>query len=588
MEDNNKTVTAKSSNRKILVQIGLVIIILFSVVIIAVGNMVTMSSFSTSLSNNVTMFIDYMSDLSDDLEEYRSITWLMDYWRENADTLVTKDERMDEKGNIDDILESLSEEDVEDITAEEASSLSPKDQRRFAVWCYHELLEIFKSYQGESEEEECAIFLTMTDSEEEDRFLIMTNSPDGEILLGRKEDIKEILKTVENTSTAVEPEVWKWAFTTPEEVMLFGTGIYFDPYQGNSTAELIGVFYAESVYSDMVYTEHIRNEVILLMLIVLALILIFLYFIVPRPLSKVKKYLSEYADTKDAERLTAELSTIRSRNEIGALADQFSALALEMERYTKEMEILAGEKERVATELNVAANIQMQMLPWEFPERKEFRLYAAMNPAKEVGGDFYDCYMIDDDHLALTIADVSGKGVPAALFMAVSKTMLKNRTNVGGNPSEILRDVNNWLCEGNDSCMFVTVWLGILTISTGSLISANAGHENPGLRSGGDPFRLIRTDHGSPLGLMEGIEFSNEEYTLSSGDALFVYTDGVPEANAGDGTMFGEERLESVLSEVSPEDAPETIMKKVRAAVDGFAGDTPQYDDLTMLCLVIN
>ncbi len=211
-----------------------------------------------------------------------------------------------------------------------------------------------------------------------------------------------------------------------------------------------------------------------------------------------------------------------------------------------------------------------------------------MNPAKEVGGDFYDCYMIDDDHLALTIADVSGKGVPASLFMAVSKTMLKDRTIVGGLPSAILGDVNNWLTKGNENCMFVTVWLGILTVSTGEFVCANAGHENPVIRSGEEPFRLCKTEHGSPLGLVKGMEFVDEHYKFSSGDALFLYTDGVPEANSPDEKMFREERLESVLAETSKEDSPQIIMQKVKKAVDEFAGDAPQYDDLTMLCLVIN
>ena len=188
----------------------------------------------------------------------------------------------------------------------------------------------------------------------------------------------------------------------------------------------------------------------------------------------------------------------------------------------------------------------------------------------------------------MTIADVSGKGVPAALFMAVSKTMLKNRTIVGGKPSEILHDVNNWLCEGNESCMFVTVWHGILNFSTGELVCANAGHENPGIRTGDDPFRLVRTSHGVSMGLIEDSEFEDEHYHLSSGDALFVYTDGAPEANAPDGSMFGEEKLESVLSSVSKHDTPQMIIEKVKAAVDEFENGAPQYDDLTMLCLIMN
>nr|MCR5025143.1 PP2C family protein-serine/threonine phosphatase [Lachnospiraceae bacterium] len=401
-------------------------------------------------------------------------------------------------------------------------------------------------------------------------------------------NVDEIQKIIDNTRDATKAEVWKWAFTTPEKLMFFGTWVPVDEYKGASTAEILGGFDADLVYRDMVFTDYIRNEVVVMMLIVLILILTGLYFIVPRPLAKLKKCVSEYSDTKDTDELINKLSAIRSRNEIGAFADEFSSLALEMERYTREMEVLAGEKERVATELNVATNIQMQMLPHVFPESERFMLHASSVAAKEVGGDFYDCYMIDDDHLALTIADVSGKGVPAALFMAVSKTMLKNRTIVGDTPSAILHDVNNWLCEGNDSCMFVTVWHGILTVSTGELVCANAGHENPGIRSDGAPFRLIKSEHGVSLGLLENMEFEDEHYVLSSGDAVFVYTDGVPEAHASDESMFGEDRLESVLSGVSKDDTPQDIMKKVSDAVNEFAEDAAQYDDLTMLCLIMN
>ena len=583
VSENNKV---KRKGHKIVVQIGAIIIVLFTIVTLEVGNMVTMASFSTALSTNMTMFENYMDTIASNMGNYKALTWLMDYWRDNADDLLEDESVFKKKDNIDDILDKLSKETAMDITATEADSLPAEDQKRFAIWCYNELTDTFRMYHGE--DDEIAIILTLTDNEKEP-FVLLTNAPEEEgILLGGTGDVEEIQKIIANTQDATKAEVWKWAFTTPEKLMFFGTKVPVDEYKGSSTAEMLGGFEASLVYEDMEFTDHIRNEVIVMMLIVLILILIGLYFIVPRPLAMVKKCVSEYSDTKNTDELVSKLSAIRSKNEIGAFADEFSALALEMERYTREMEVLAGERERVATELNVATNIQMQMLPHVFPENEKFKLHASSLAAKEVGGDFYDCYMIDDDHLALTIADVSGKGVPAALFMAVSKTMLKNRTIVGGTPSNILHDVNNWLCEGNDSCMFVTVWHGILTISTGELVCTNAGHENPGIRANGAPFRLIRTEHGVSLGLMEDMEFEDEHYVLSSGDAVFVYTDGIPEAHSSDESMFGEDRLESVLSAVSKDDMPQDIMKKVSDAVDEFADNAAQYDDLTMLCLIMN
>ena len=578
----------KKSNKrqKILIQMGVVMVLQFMLMTIAVGNMITMSSFSTSLSGNMESFEYLMLTLGDNLTSYKTMSWLMDYWKEHADEMVTEDDQLVETDSMLPILSNFSKNSASDVTVEEVESLFPEDQFTFAVGCYREFIDIFETYS--TEDDDYVIILAMSEEEDEEPVAILTNSNDEGIILGKTADIQKVRKIIANTKDAKEAEVWKWAFSTPSDMMLFGTDYLFEDYEGNAEAEFFGVFNGELVYRGMQFTDHIRNNVVIMMILIFIIILVFLYFLVPRPLAKVSKCVSEYAETKDTDLLTKELSSIKTRNEIGAFADKFSALALEMERYTKEMEELAAEKERVETELNVAQNIQMQMLPHVFPESKDFALCASMNPAKEVGGDFYDCYMLDDDHLVLTIADVSGKGVPASLFMAVSKTMLKNRTQVGGKPSEILFDVNNWLCEGNDTCMFVTVWHGILTISTGELICANAGHENPGIRSGDGTFRLIRTEHGMMLGVMENITFADEEYKLNPGDALFVYTDGVPEANNVEEKMFGEDKLESVLSTVLNDDTPQTVMKKVRDAVDVFAGSAPQYDDLTMLCLVMN
>ncbi|MBO6137496.1 MAG: PP2C family protein-serine/threonine phosphatase [Lachnospiraceae bacterium] len=575
--------TGKKEGR-IVVEIGAFIIVLFTLVTIAVGNMVTMASFSTALNANLYLYEYYMGNLEDIMGEYKALSWLMDYWKGYADNWAKEETVYKEAQAIDDILTRLSKKSARDVTPEEAAALPEEDQKRFALWSYKELQKEFSEY--EDDEEDFYIILAMADSEQDTPIVILSNVTD--VKFGTVGDVENINQVIANTDEAERAEVWKWAFSTPESMMLFGTRLPIEGYKGSYYANMLGAFPAQTVYDSMTFTATIRNEVIVMMFLVLILILLVLYFIVPRPLEKLKRLVTEYSDTKDTAALTRKLSDIQSKNEIGALADEFSSMAQEMERYTQEMEVLAAEKERVATELSVATNIQIQMLPHVFPQRDRFDLYASSKAAKEVGGDFYDSYMIDDDHLAMTIADVSGKGVPASLFMAVSKTMLKNRTLVGGSPASVLKDVNNWLCEGNDSCMFVTVWHGILTISTGELVCANAGHENPGFRMGDEPFRLIRKDHGLALGLIENEEFVEEHYRLSSGDAVFVYTDGVPESHALDESMFGEDRLEQVLSTVAKDAAPREIMEKVGAAVEEFAGDAPQYDDITMLCLIIN
>ena len=198
--------------------------------------------------------------------------------------------------------------------------------------------------------------------------------------------------------------------------------------------------------------------------------------------------------------------------------------------YIDDIAIMTAEKARLGAELGVAARIQSDMLPTRFPKREDFSVYALMSPAKEVGGDFYDFFMIDPDHIGLVMADVSGKGVPASLFMVITKTLIKNHELIGGTPAEVLADVNEQLCENNAAALFVTVWFGILDLHESKLISANAGHEYPAVMHKGGKYELIVNEHCPPLASMEGLEFENECITLSHGDRLFLYTDGVTEA----------------------------------------------------------
>ena len=238
-------------------------------------------------------------------------------------------------------------------------------------------------------------------------------------------------------------------------------------------------------------------------------------------------------------------------------------------------------------ELNTAAGIQADSLPSvfpAFPERTDFDIYASMDPAREVGGDFYDFYLLDEDRLCLLIADVSGKGVPAALFMMSAKILLQSYAQAEHSPASILRKTNDRICAGNEKDMFVTVWLGILDLRTGLLTAANAGHEYPVIHRKGQSFELLKDKHGFVLGGMENLKYREYEIQLSAGDEIFLYTDGVPEANNAANVLYGTDRMLDALNRSNAEDL-KGLLGAVRQDVDRFADGAEQFDDLTMLCL---
>ena len=276
----------------------------------------------------------------------------------------------------------------------------------------------------------------------------------------------------------------------------------------------------------------------------------------------------------------------RTNDEIEILAESFAMLSKRTRDYIQKITVITAEKERIGTELALATRIQADMLPNifpAFPERPDFDIYASMTPAKEVGGDFYDFFLIDDNHLGLVMADVSGKGVPAALFMMISKILVQNYAMTGRSPAEVLRAVNDQICSNNREEMFVTVWFGILDTRTGKITAANAGHEYPALMPAGGQFELVKDKHGFVIGGMEGVRYREYELQMTPGAKLFLYTDGVPEATDANSELFGTERMLAALNAAPA--APDGILKQVRAAVDGFVRDAEQFDDLTMLCL---
>ncbi|MBQ9492960.1 MAG: PP2C family protein-serine/threonine phosphatase [Oscillibacter sp.] len=343
------------------------------------------------------------------------------------------------------------------------------------------------------------------------------------------------------------------------------------------------------------YVLIVLAEIVILSTLFLFILYRWLNRRVIAPMTKLERSAQSFVLSSQGEEnpdaLTFKDPEIHTGDELESLSSALSSMSYDMKRFMKNLLKVTAEKERIGAELNVATKIQADMLPRifpAFPDRKEFDLYATMTPAKEVGGDFYDFFMIDDDRLAMVMADVSGKGVPAALFMVIAKTLLKNRAQQDAgreiHPGQILADVNNQLCENNDEELFVTVWLGVLAISTGHLISASAGHEYPAFYRAGAKFELQKERHGPPLATLSGLRYRENETDLGHGDALFIYTDGVTEATSAQEELFGEERMINALN-VHAEDAPETIISDVRKDIDAFVKEAPQFDDITMLCL---
>ena len=323
-----------------------------------------------------------------------------------------------------------------------------------------------------------------------------------------------------------------------------------------------------------------------LLLLVIAGQGVYLHRVLLRPLNLVTEEAARFPrENRAAAQKLREV--IRNKDEIGQLADSIDRMEEQIETYITDITRITAERERISTELSLATRIQAAFVPHifpPFPNRPEFDLYASMDPAKEVGGDFYDFFLIDEDHLCLVMADVSGKGVPAALFMMIAKILVQNFAMTGRSPAEVLQAVNDQICANNREEMFVTVWMGILDTATGRIAAANAGHEYPAVMTPGRGFELIKDKHGFVIGGMEGLTYREYEMTLTPGSKLFLYTDGVPEATDGDNEMFGTDRMLEALNR-DPDAPPKEILRNVRRAVDEFVRDAEQFDDLTMLCL---
>ena len=309
-----------------------------------------------------------------------------------------------------------------------------------------------------------------------------------------------------------------------------------------------------------------------------------------KPINKLAAAASSFVEMKNAgdsgPSAISQLD-IHTGDEIEALYGSIKKMGVDIDHYILHISQISAEKERISAELNVATQIQADMLPRifpAFPEREEFDIYATMDPAKEVGGDFYDFFLVDEDHLAVVIADVSGKGVPAALFMVIAKTLIKNHAQNQETLASVFTQTNDQLCEGNDAGLFVTAWMGMLEISTGRFTYVNAGHNPPLFKRADGTYEWLKSRPGFVLAGMEGIRYRENTMQMEPGDRLYLYTDGVTEATNSAQELFGEERLLNTLNEET-DLTVDQLLHKVKERMEAFVGEAEQFDDITMLGL---
>ncbi|MBR6503716.1 MAG: serine/threonine-protein phosphatase [Firmicutes bacterium] len=563
-------------------------------------------SYATVAEQTEELAVNTAEEVMDSIREYPAYDWLLHYWIEHAGELDIEydadyetGEKTREQSRL--LLEHQPGMFLKYATAEEVEALPEEDQKLYAEIVYSWLLtrvdQIKRNYKIDY------LFSVVTDTASEDayqkQFFLFSGAEPGAVRGTGSEDAYVLGVEVSVADNKSQQDSMRSAVEKSRE-KLANAGDYVDCYvcmeQFDDKAVLIGVTYNMSSLKKIVRIETWRGTFygLLFETILLALIILFLVRYVLHPLGGVQKNIRLYKKTKDSATVIDNIRKILEgqkaiavrNNEIGELSEDVISLAQEVDDYILQIETITAKEERIGTELALAAQIQTSMLPNRFPafpERKEFDIYAIMDPAKEVGGDFYDFFLIDEDHLGLVIADVSGKGIPAALFMMVSKIILQSCAQLGQSAGEILNKTNEALCSENQTGMFVTVWVGILEISTGKLTAANAGHEYPYLMRNGR-FELFKDKHGFVIGGMEGTVYREYEIQMEPGDALFVYTDGVPEANDEERNLFGMDRLTEALNR-NPEADCRTQIQNVRQAVSGFVKDSDQFDDLTMLCL---
>lgn len=567
------------------------IIVYFFIATIFIGVTASITVATTTTQSVLNQKEQQAESIFDDLEaflnQYESIDFLLKYWLDHKDTLdVQYDTSIITSQKFQDFGKRNSNFSTMMATVEQIEQLPDSEQKVYAEIAYNRIITRFNHIK-KAFDVDYIFCLAVDDDFKKAIFLLSGN--DGSMNRSSKfGDAYTLGTTVDIDKDQIE----SFQKTVANSFHSQKSKDYVDRYETYRHIEgyhiFVGITYGISEVKGEIAKQTVRGALLIatfqIVFAIVSLGLIHKYVLIP--LFAVQKSVESYQKNKDSKEVIKRLSNIRLGNEIGMLSESFSDMVLTLDKYIVEVQTIAAEKQRIDTELNVATRIQKDMLPIEFPpfpDRDEFEVYASMSPAKEVGGDFYDYFFIDENHLVLEIADVSGKGVPAALFMVISKTLMKLRASSGrGTPAEWLYDVNNTLCERNEAEFFVTVWIAVIDVKTGKGIAANAGHEHPILRHKGGEFEAVIYKHSQPLGMLENVSFREHEFLLEPGDSLFEYTDGTTEAENINHELFGMNRCVEALNKCSSND-PRELIATVRKDIDSFVAEADQFDDITML-----
>ena len=580
--------------KKLIVQIGTITAIIFLALVLI--------NVSVVYSNTVDVYLEAKNEMMtkeldrastsfkglEGLDGLESKPWLIEYWEQHQEEIRD----FDYEDYSDDDMEEIDESDLGDEFSEEDFEQLDEENKLIIAAAYYDIYNI--SFTLEKQQNDYDDLFCIDISEQSRGTIYYSYS--GKVspedvdnrVIGNKleldlDDHPAIKKLVDGDETG-------FVFERVRDFPVKGDHyIGYKPLMVDGKPKaVIGISYNWSEFRSGLQKKlgFMAAAGIGSIVLVAVVLMAFMYRRVIAPLTKVQKGVMEYMADKDSKKAAENMAKIKEQNEVGVLAEDIAELTLEMDRYTKENIRLNGERERIAAELDLAARIQTSMLSKTFPENELFEVHAFMTAAKEVGGDFYDVFYIDDDHLGLVIADVSGKGIPAALFMMMAKGLIRNYAMRGDTPAQVLENANNQICANNEEQMFVTVWFGVLEVTTGKITAANAGHEYPIIKQPDGSFELFKDKHGFVLGGIMNKKYKQYEFTLQKGGTLFVYTDGAPEATNAKEEMFGLQRLVDTLN-AQTDNSPQQLIRSVYDEVGKFVGDADQFDDLTMLVLTM-
>ena len=585
--------------KKIRVSLLFQIAMLFIVGVILIGAISTIAlyEFSTRyvMERLETSGGNTAEDLKGFIYDYPAHDWLLRYWYEHAEDMDIEYDAVYNDGTGTEekyvlLAKSHPEFNLEYATTEEVEALPPEDQKLYAEIVYSWLIDRIDYMQMAYDLD--YFFCVVTEEPYGQQFILFIAADEGEERGNERGQIYPIGKKIKVTQEI--QEAMRGAVYGKPQVALSKDRKFFDYFYYMTSFDDHDVLIVLTINGLRIKEEVIGylkdfGRLFAILLVALAAgCMLMLYYMVLSPLKKVHENISLYKETKDSRTVAENLLKIDSHNEIAELSGDLAEMTEELTAYMEQNEEAIAKEEHDRTELALAGKIQAAMLPSVFPpypDRKDFEIYASMTPAREVGGDFYEFFLVDDSHLCMMIADVSGKGIPAALFMMAAKILLEHNVKMGKSPAQVLSDVNTAICNKNVEDMFVTVWLGIIDLTTGKMTCSNAGHEYPILKKPGERYELIKDKHDLVLGAINDLEYHEYELLMKPGASLFLYTDGLSETIDPDGQMFGTERILEQLNK-EPDASPEETLHSMKEAVVAYIKGKEPFDDMTMMSFV--